>query len=43
MAVRVAARLRTWLMSMVGTVTTAFCDGVLFVGLFGEAVVREKL
>ena len=26
MAVRVAARLRTWLMSIVGTVTTAFCS-----------------
>ena len=31
MAVRVAARLRTWLMSMVGTVATAFCSWAFLV------------
>ena len=31
MAVRVAARLRTWLRSMVGTVTTAFCSWAFLV------------
>ena len=31
MAVRVAARLRTWLMSMIGTVTTAFCSWAFLV------------
>ena len=30
-AVRVAARLRTWLMSMVGTETTAFCSWAFLV------------